>query len=115
MAAAAAARVNLMDVMLELFKDNTSAFIVVTTTDITGIVHFTPNPILQADATRLSDLPMDRLLSLLLEVDDNGVLEEGTNEERGLVAVLLAANEGSGHAAGTYGSAVRSPAGLLSS
>ena len=38
---------------------------------------------------------MDQLLSLLLEVCGNGVPEEGTNEELGLVVVLLAANEGS--------------------
>ena len=115
MAAAAAARVNLTDVMLESFKDNASAFVVLTTTDVTGVVHITPNTILQADATRLSDLPMNRLLSLLLEVEDSAVLEEGTNEKLGLVAVLLPANDGGGDAVRAYGSAVRSSAGLSSS
>ena len=41
---------------------------------------------------------MDRLLSLLLDVCDNAVLGEETNEEPGLVAALLAANEGGGEA-----------------
>ena len=39
---------------------------------------------------------MDRLLSLLLDVCDNSVPVEGTNEDLGLVTVLLAANEGGG-------------------
>ena len=37
---------------------------------------------------------MDRILLLLLEVCANAVPGEGTNEKLGLVAVLLAANEG---------------------
>ena len=89
-------------------QDNARAFAVVTMTDDMGVVQFTPKTILQANGSRLLDLPMDHLLLLLLEVCDNAVLGEGTNEEPGLVAVLLAANEGGGNA-------VRSSAGISSS
>ena len=54
--------------------------------------------ILQAIGSQLSDMPMDRLLSLLLHVCNNTVPEEGANEELGLVAALLAANKGGGDA-----------------
>ena len=94
MAATAAARVNLTGAMLEPFKDNASIFVVVTVTDDTGVVQFTPNTILKGNVSRLLDLPMDCLLSLLLEVCDNAVPGEGTNEELGLVAILLTASEG---------------------
>ena len=96
--------------MLKPFKDNARTLEVVTETDDTGVVPFTPNTILQANGSRLLDLPMDRLLSLLLEVCDNAVPGEGTNEELGLVAGLLATNDGGGDAA-----KVRSSAGPSSS
>ena len=96
MASAAAARVNLTGAMLEPSKDNASALEVVTATDGTGVVQFMPDTVLQTDGFRLSDLPMNRLLSLLLEFYDNAVPGERTNKEVGLVAVLLAANEGNG-------------------
>ena len=99
MTSATAARVNLTDTMLEPFKDNASALEVVTTTNDTGIVQFRPNTILQADGSRLSDLPIDWLLSLLLEICDNAVPGEETNKDLGRVAVLLAAKDGSGDAA----------------
>ena len=99
MASASAARVILTGVMLELSKDNASALKVVTASDDTGVGNFLPKTVLQADDSRLSDLPMDRVLSLLLEVCDNAVPGEWTNGELGLVAVLLIANEGSGDAA----------------
>ena len=57
-----------------------------------------PDTILQADGPRLSNFAMDRLLSLLLEVYDTAVPGEGTNDEFGLVTVLLAANTGGGDA-----------------
>ena len=60
------------------------------------MVHFVPNPILQLDGSRLLDVPIDRLLSLLLDASNNAVPREGTNEDLGLVIALLAANEGGG-------------------
>ena len=99
MASATAACVNLTDTVLEFFKDNASALEVVTATDDTGIVQFRPNTIFQVDGSRLSDLPIGWFLSLLLEVCDNAVPGEGINKDLGLVAVLLAAKDGSGDAA----------------
>ena len=64
----------------------------------TSVVQFVPNTILQADGSRLSDVPMDRLLSLLLDVCGHAVLGEGINEDLGLVTALLAANEDGGDA-----------------
>ena len=98
MASAAAARINLTDATLKPFQDNPSTLEVMTATDDAGVIQFLPNTILQADGFRPSDVPMDRLLSLLLEVCQSAVPGEGTNEELGLVAVLLAANEGGGDA-----------------
>ena len=84
--------------MLESFQYNASARETVTTTDDNGVVQFVPNTILQADGSRLSDVPIDRLLALLLDACENGVPWEGTNEDLGLVKALLAANEGGGDA-----------------
>ena len=99
MASIAATRVNLPVAKLEPFKDNASALEVIIATDDTCVVQFTPNTILQTDGSQLSDLPMDRLLSLLLEVCDNAIPREETNKELGLVMVILAANKGSGDVA----------------
>ena len=98
MASTAATRVNLTGATLEPSQDNASALEVVTAMDDTGVVKFLPNMILHADGSRLSGMPMDRLLLLLLDVCDNVVQGEGTNEEFGLVATLLPANEGGGDA-----------------
>ena len=96
MASASATHVVITGAMVEFFKDNASALEIVTTTDDNGVVHFVPNPIPQPDGSRLSDVPIDRLLSLLLETCNNAVPREGTNEDLGLVIALLAANEGGG-------------------
>ena len=84
--------------MLEYFEDNASAREIVTTTDDNGVVQFVSNPILQADGPRLSDVPIDRLLSLLFDACENAVPRKGTNEGLSLVTALLAANEGGGDA-----------------
>ena len=65
-------------------------------TDDTGVVQLVPNTIPKADVSRLLDVPMDRLLSLLLDVCDNIVPGKGTNEDLGLATTLSAANEGGG-------------------
>ena len=98
MASTASTRVDLTVAMLESIQDNTSAWEIVTTTDDNGVVQFVPNMILEADGSRLSDVPMDRLLSLLPDVCDNLVPGEGTNEDLGLATALLATNEGGGDA-----------------
>ena len=98
MASTAATCIDLRGTTPKSFQDNASALSIVTTMDDTGVVHFVPNTILQADGSRLSDVPMDRLLSLLLDVCDNIVPGEGVNEDLDLVAALLAANEGGGDA-----------------
>ena len=82
--------------MLKSFEDNASAREIVTTTDDNGMVQFVLNTILQADGSRLSDVPTDRLLALLPDACENVVPREGTSEDLGLVTALLAANEGSG-------------------
>ena len=99
MASTAPTRVDLTSAMLEFFQDNTSAREFVTTTDDNGMVQFVPNTILQANGSRLSNVPMDRRLSLLLDVCDNSVSGEETTEDLGLVTALLAANKGGGDAA----------------
>ena len=96
MTSTAATRVDLTGATLQLFKDNASALEVVTTTDNTGVVQFMPSTILQADGSRLSDVPMDCFLSLLLNVCDNTAPGEETNEDLGLVTALLTSNEGGG-------------------
>ena len=67
-------------------------------TDDTGVVQLVPNTILQVDGSRLLGVPIDRLLSLLLDVCDNSVPGEGANKDLGLVTALLTANEGGGDA-----------------
>ena len=94
MASASATRVDITGAMVEFFEDNASAREISTTTDNNGVAHFVPNPILQPDGSRLSDVPIDRLLSLLLDTCNNVVPRKGTNEDLGLVIALLAANEG---------------------
>ncbi|CAM9808672.1 unnamed protein product [Ascophyllum nodosum] len=56
--------------MLKSFEDNASAREIVTTTDDNGVVQFVLNTILQADGSRLSDVPTDRLLALLPDAYD---------------------------------------------
>ena len=98
MAFIAPTSVNLTGATLEPFQNNASTLEVVTAKDDTGVVQLLPTTILQTDGSRLSDMSIDRLLSLLLEVYDNAVPGEGINEEFGLVAARLAANESNGDA-----------------
>ena len=98
MASTPTPRVDLTGAMLESSQDNASARKMVTTTDDSGVAQFVPNPILQAGGSKLSDVPMDRLLSMLLDVCDNSGPGEGTNEDLGLAKVLLATNEDGGEA-----------------
>ena len=82
--------------MLESFEDNPSAREIVTTTDDNGVVQLVSNTILKADDSRLSDVPINRLLSLLLDACDYAVPRKGPNEDLGLATALLAANEKGG-------------------
>lgn len=82
---------------LEPLLDSISALAVVTATDDAGAVQLFPNNTLQ-DGSRLSDIPMDPLLALLLEACDNAVLGDKPNEELGPIAELLAASEAGGDA-----------------
>ena len=77
--ASSAARVDLASAMLESFEDNASARETVTTTDDNGAIQFVPSTILQADGSKLSNVPIDRLLALLLDACENAVPREGTN------------------------------------
>ena len=88
---------NLTGATLEPFQNNASALEVETATHDTGVLQFVPNTILQVDGSLLSDMPMERLRSLLLEVYDHTVPGEGI-EELALVVALLATNEGGGDA-----------------
>ena len=99
MVSTAATRVDLTAAMLESFQDNANAREIVTTKDDNGVIQFVRNTILQSGGFRLSDVPMDRLLSLLLDACDNSVPGEGTNEDLGLATEVLAANEGGRDAA----------------
>ena len=96
---ASRARINPTDATLKPFMNKASALVAVTATNDAGVVQFPPNTILQADDSRPSDVPMYRLLALLLEVYKNAVPGEGANEELGLVTLLVAASEGGGNAA----------------
>ena len=97
--AASATHVDLASAMLESFKDHVSARETVTTTDDNGVIQFMPSTVLQANGSKLSNVPIDRLLALLLDVCENVVPRGGANEDLGLVTALLTANEGGGDAA----------------
>ena len=94
-----ATRFDLAGAILESSEDNVGAREIVTTTDDNGVVQIVPNAILQTDGSRLSNVPIDRLLALLLDAYEDAVPREGTNEDLGLVTELLAANQGGEDAA----------------
>ena len=90
-------RLNLASATITSFEDDAKAREIVTRTDDNGVVQFVPTTILRADGIQLSNLSIDSLLGLLLEMCSSAVPPEGANV--GLVTALLAANEGSGDAA----------------
>ena len=90
-------RLNLASATITSFEDDAKAREIVTRTDDNGVVQFVPTTILRADGIQLSNLPIDSLLGLLLEMCSSAVPPEGANV--GLVTALLAANEGGGDAA----------------
>ena len=89
-------RLNLASATITSFEDDAKARETVTRTDDNGVVQFVPTTILRADGTQLSNLPIDSLQGLLLEMCSSAVPPEGANV--GLVTALLAANEGGGDA-----------------
>ena len=92
-------RINLASATITSFEDDAKARETITRTDDNGEVQFVPTTILQADGSKLSHIPIDSLLALLLDTCSNAIPSEGTNEDVGLVTALLAANEGGGDAA----------------
>ena len=87
---------NLASATITSFEDDAKARETVTRTDDNGVVQFVPTTILRADGTQLSNLSIDSLLGLLLEMCSSAVPPVGANV--GLVPAMLAANEGGGDA-----------------